>query len=260
MANQFEYSRQERKKRPRRGFSRFTLKVIAGIFMALNVCSLTVFQVIFGAPSAENVVSLNVCAISNIVSWIAVPIYAWLLYTGYQHTRNAWLYGLRIFLLAVICEIPYNYIASDGNPFWFASQNPVWGLLIALIVMSMLDWLRLFSRSIQIPISILIVMFGGLWEFFLRVGVMSEELNLNLGILTLIFVLIFYYLDGRENTMMLSAGLIGATFFVTPAIGVALLHYRNGKEGMKHKWTKWVFYLLYPALLGIGCLASGTSM
>lgn len=39
---------------------------------------------------------------------------------------------------------------------------------------------------------------------------------------------------------------------IAPAVGVAFLHYRRDELGYKHAWTKWVFYLLYPAMLLVG--------
>lgn len=32
-------------------------------------------------------------------------------------------------------------------------------------------------------------------------------------------------------------------------VGVAFVHYYNGKLGYKHSWTKWMFYAFYPVIL-----------
>ena len=36
---------------------------------------------------------------------------------------------------------------------------------------------------------------------------------------------------------------------IAPGVGVAFMHYYNGKLGYKHQWTKWAFYAVYPVIL-----------
>lgn len=52
-----------------------------------------------------------------------------------------------------------------------------------------------------------------------------------------------------ENSMMFTAGLFGAVMMIAPGVGVAFMHYYNGKLGYKHQWTKWAFYAVYPVIL-----------
>ena len=44
-------------------------------------------------------------------------------------------------------------------------------------------------------------------------------------------------------------GLFGAVMMIAPGVGVAFVHYYNGKLGYKHQWTKWAFYAVYPVIL-----------
>ena len=56
-------------------------------------------------------------------------------------------------------------------------------------------------------------------------------------------------MDVHENTMMMTAGVLGAVFFIMPAVGVAMLHTRQDELGYTRPWVKWVFYALYPLTL-----------
>jgi uncharacterized membrane protein len=76
----------------------------------------------------------------------------------------------------------------------------------------------------------------------LRFGLMPS------GLLLLAFVLVFWYLNRRENLMMMVGALIGAFAVVMPAAGFIILHYHNNKLGMQVR-TQWVFYILYPVTL-----------
>jgi TraX protein. len=103
-------------------------------------------------------------------------------------------------------------------------------------------------------LTVLVIIAGLLWDLLLHVGV--DQRVLYTGVLTLSFVMVFYFLNARENSMMFTAGLLGAVMCITPAIGVAFLHYRNGEQGFKQPWTKWAFYVIYPVLLVFGALVA----
>ncbi|RSX51313.1 ABC transporter permease [Bifidobacterium goeldii] len=243
-------TQREATRRRRKGLSVFRLKTIAAVFMALSVAAVTLLPALLGAPSADNMTALTILVVSDVVSWCAIPIYAWLLVEGWKHTHDAWRYGARLFVAAKIAEIPYDRIMT-GHWFDISAQNPMYGLLIALIVLALLDWAgKRLSGAARVAVSVLFVIAGVLWNLLLHVGV--DQRVMYSGALTLAFVLVFYYLGRHENTMMFTAGLLGAVMCILPGIGVAFLHYRNDQLGYKHSWTKWVFYALYPAMLFIG--------
>lgn len=238
-----------RRKPKRRGLTVFNLKVIGAIFMFLSVASVTVVPAVFG-DITKDMTALSVAMICEIVSWCAIPIYAWLLFDGYRHTHNRWLYLLQLLVLALVCEVPYDKVTS-GKYVDMNSQNPVFGLLIALIVMAAFDWVkRRYERGMQYVLMVMLAIVGLLWNLMLYIGLRQGVINV--GAITLAFVLVFYLMNRHENTMMITAGLMGAVSFIAPAVGVAFLHYRRDELGYRHAWAKWVFYVLYPLMLVVG--------
>ncbi|KAB8291956.1 TraX family protein [Bifidobacterium avesanii] len=238
----------------------FRLKLVGAVCMALSVASTTVVPALLGAPSADNMGSLTAAVLCEAVSWTAIPIYAWLLVEGSRVTCHAGAYLGRLVALAAVCEVPYDLVAS-GMAFDPRSQNPVWGLAIALAVLMLLDWAaRRYAgasgRAARWALSALIVVAGLLWNLLLGVGVRQRVMFV--GVATLLFALVFRFLRARENTMMLTAGLLGAVLCVTPAVGVAVLHYRDDRVGGdagagRRPWrTRWAWYAVYPALLLAG--------
>ncbi|MBT1174242.1 ABC transporter permease [Bifidobacterium sp. LC6] len=255
--------------RRRKGLSVFRLKVIGAVFMALSVASTTLVPMMFGPLNEDNMTGLTVAVVCEVASWCAVPIYAWLLFDGWRHTRNVGRYWAGLFILAVLAGVPYGKIMTGdwGIPFRIASKsdtagssaasfwvsNPVWGLVLALLVLMAVDWLaKHYSGVVRWALTIAVIVAGILWNLIMHVGVSQRVMYT--GAVTLAFVMIFYFLAPRENTMMFTAGLLGAVMCITPGIGVAFLHYRNEELGYKHSWTKWVFYALYPAMLILGAL------
>lgn len=247
MANEYEM-RQEQRARRTRGLSEFRLKVIGDILMFLSAASMTLIPKLFGATSTDDLGILTVVVLCEAISWVAIPIYAWLLYTGFDRTRSWLKYGVRLTVLALICEVPYDMVTFGPHVmFDMRSQNPVFGLVIALAVLVLLEQIDDLRPAIRIPLSVLIIAIGLLWDFLLRIG--QSQAMMNIGMLTLGMCVVFYYLNKRENMMMMTAAGLGALSFIAPALGVVVLHYRNGELGYRHAWTKWAFYATYPLIL-----------
>lgn len=249
-----EYAKylEEKKAKPK-GLSTFKLKMIGDVLMFLSAASMTLVPKIFGAPSTDDMGVLTVVVLCEAISWVAIPIYAWLLYMGFDKTRSWFKYGLRLFILALVCEVPYDMVTfGPSHPFDMRSQNPVFGLVVALVVMVLLDAVEDLKTWVRATLSTLLVIIGLLWDVLLRVG--QSQAMLNIGSLTLGFCVVYYFLHQRENTMMLTAALLGAVSFIAPGIGVAFLHYRNGELGYRHFWAPWAFYAAYPIILIICAL------
>ena len=228
VTDQIGFAGMRRKKKQRRGLSVFQLKVIGAVALVLSAGSTTLVPLIFGSDTS-NMTSLTAMVLCEVVSWFAAPIYAWLL------------------VLALIAEVPYD-LATSGKPFDFGSQNPVFGLFIAFAMLAAMKWVAQRYQGAMLVISdIVLVVVAVLWDLLLRVGLRQHLMSL--GAVTLGFVLIFWLMRSRENTMMFTAGLFGAVMMIAPGVGVAFVHYYNGKLGYKHSWTKWMFYAFYPVIL-----------
>ena len=96
----FGGARRNRKKR--RGLTVFQLKVIGAVALALSAGSTTIVPLFFGSDT-NNMTSLTAMVLSEVVSWFAIPIYAWLLVQGFRETHSRVAYGLQLFILAVVC-------------------------------------------------------------------------------------------------------------------------------------------------------------
>ena len=215
-----EYAKylEEKKAKPK-GLSTFKLKVIGDVLMFLSAASMTLVPRFLGAPSTDDMGVLTVVVLCEAISWVAIPIYAWLLYMGFDRTRSWFKYGMRLFILALVCEVPYDMVTfGPDHLFDFRSQNPVFGLVVALVVMVLLDAVEDLKTGGRVTLSVLLVIIGLLWDVLLRVG--QSQAILNIGSLTLGFCVIYYYLHLRENTMMIPAATLGAVSGIAPGFGV----------------------------------------
>ena len=169
MVDEYTWYLDERKQRKHRGLSRFKLKVIGDVLLFLSAASMTLMPMLHGAPTEENMGARTATVLCEAVSWIAIPIYAWLLYTGFDHTRSWLRYGLQLLALALVSEVPYDMV-TFGKWFDMRSQNPVFGLVIALIVLVLLEVLQDYGKGLRITLTVVLVLVGLLWDWLFRIG------------------------------------------------------------------------------------------
>ncbi|WP_418969476.1 ABC transporter permease [Alloscardovia omnicolens] len=244
-----------------RGLSVLSLKIIALIFTSFSVFSTAIFPNIFGT---ESMVGLTLAVVSEVLSWLAVPLVAWLTVQGFKHTRHSRAYMGRVALLAVLCEIPYDYVTTEK--IWdFGSQNPVWAVLLILCALSvrehsikmMTDNRGKTPRRYTVVLDLVLFICAAVWMLMLRVGVRQQLIPL--GLIMLVFAYIYYFLGLKENTMMLLSGIFGALCMITPGIGAVILHYRNDyKLGFDrdNRILHSVLYGSYLIMLLIGVLVT----
>jgi len=238
----------ERRLRGRPGWSNFRLKVVGLILLTAGTFSRSVlFPTLVGKPAADvSFWSLTGALALEVASWAAIPIYAWLLVQGFRRTRSFPRYFVRLLVLAVICEVPYD-LGNAWKPFDFGSQNPIFGLVFCLVILWVLRRLDGRKGIGATGLRLLVVLAGVLYMMVLHID--QHQTIIFGGLIMLGFTLIFQYLDGRENTMIMAAtfwGILGAMF---PSLGLLAIHSRNDELGYKHAWTPWVFYALYPVML-----------
>ena len=120
------------------GISGSTLKLIAIITMFIDHLGATVLRAIMRLPAVTSDPALSslwadIYNASRDIGRIAFPIFCFLIVEGFCHTRNVWKYAGRLFLFALISEIPFD-IALKGSWYYSGKQNVYFTLLIGLLV------------------------------------------------------------------------------------------------------------------------------
>ena len=229
-----------------RGLTNGAIKVVGLCLVVLSGFGTAVLGRGLPADLAQaGMTQLTRVVLCEIVSWVGFPLYAWLLYTGYRHTHDVLRYGLRLAVLAVVSEVPYDLVTS-GRVWDIGSQNPVFALLVGLVALWALDRLRRSGGGARVLAGALVVLAGAAWVLVLNVG-----LRMGLmpgGLVIYLFVLVFYWLDGRDNLLAIVGALLGAVALVVPAMGMVVLHFRNERPGLAGP-GKHAFYVLYPVCL-----------
>lgn len=190
---------------------------------------------------------------------IAFPIFAFQVAEGFRRTHNRKQYLKRMFLFALISEIPFNYLYYSSPVFPF-HQNVMFTFCIAIVLMMALEKARCKGKTVYILAAVLSLPAG----YFL--GTLTMVDYYGSGVVT---VLIFYlcrqipqgWIGELAGLAILNCWLLGGmTIPLTlgswtlefPEQGLALLALipiwlYNGRQGPHSRAIQYACYGFYPA-------------
>lgn len=204
--------------------------------------TLTSDELLAVLDASENGMAIaTVSLVLQLLETCAVPIFAYLLVTGAMHTSDMKKYALRVAVLAVASELPYN-LAFSGRLFGYSAQNPVFGLVLALV---MVVFFRQYEGKSpkQVAIKILVTLMGLLW---------AKMLQIDHGIPTVLIVTALWFtrrksmfqnLFGAAASMLCSC--VSIFYVISPMVFLAI-HFCNGEKGESNRTVN---YLAYPLML-----------
>ena len=153
----------------KRGIDSFTLHILAMLFMLCDHLWATLF------PAQEWM---------TCVGRLAFPIFAFMIAEGCYYTSNVKKYMLRLFLFAIISEIPFNLIMGS-SVFYPFHQNVLWTFLLGVLSIQIIEKAKKKQKK---WISFFVVCLVLLMDFLLGTITMVDYNAA--GILT---VLLFYF-------------------------------------------------------------------
>ena len=175
----------------------------------------------------------------------AVPIFAFLLVEGFQHTHSWSHYLLRVLGVAVLAEIPYN-LAVSGKLLDLGSRNPAFGLALSLVLLYFLRNQQ-GKQFTKIVIKLFVIVAAVLW---------TQILGIDHGVCSVVVSSVLWAVWNRQHfrtfigcSAVMACCLLDPFYLGAPMSFLAI-HFYNGEKGES---SLWVNYLAYPAvLLAIG--------
>ena len=182
---------------------------------------------------------------------IAFPIYIFLLIEGYQKTRNVKKYLGRLFLFALISEIPFD-LAFSYRLFDASSQNVFFTLFFGLFALYLMDLVQIKCKekpALVFPLRLFII-----FVFLLLADLFRTDYSY-VGVLA---ILVMYELRHKPALQMIAGCLTLCLSSLTELyalIGVLPVCFYNHERGRQ---MKYFFYLFYPVhllmLWGVGMM------
>ena len=219
----------------KRNLSSSTLKCIALIIMFLDHIG-TIF--ISGKVNSIEKFSSTIVIIGvilRLIGRVSFTLYSYLLIEGYLHTKSKLKYLIRLCVLALISEVPFD-LFFYGSISDFHHQNTVFTLAVGLLAIMLVDRFKTLENN-RYLFQITAILF---------LSIISEMLNLDYGFFGIIFICTLYlFRDNQKKQFIISSIPL---FFCGVAQIFGILGYipiskYNGSKGLN---AKYLFYLFYP--------------
>jgi len=240
-----------------RSISGSTLKIIAVITMlADHIGAGVIGRMIMRSAANGAATDSGLYALYTFMRYagrIAFPIYCFLLVEGFFYTRNVSRYAARLFVGAMISEVPFD-ILFNGKILEFSYQNVFFTLLIGLLAMYMseriVQLLGSMGGNINAikPFAVLAVTALGAW--------ITSLLRTDYSVIGVICIMVLYYTRNIKPLQILS-GVIAFGWEITAPLAFIPIAFYNHKRGASLKIIFYAFYPVHLALLAIICASLG---
>ena len=218
------------------GISGYWLKLIAVISMLIDHTSAVILEQIPGLEAPA--------FFMRIIGRAAFPIYCFLLVEGFQKTHNVKKYLGRMFLFALISEVPFD-LAFSGKAWYPAYQNVFFTLLLGLLVIAGLHLVEQHFAGTTVGKTILRV---GLNAVIILTGcVLGLVLKTDYDFKGILAITVLYLFRNRKKAQMWAGVIIFLlmdSLEMFAALSFILIWFYNGTRGRQNKYF---FYFFYPA-------------
>lgn len=187
----------------------------------------------------------------RMIGRLAFPIYCFLLVEGYFHTSDVKKYAKRLFIFALISEVPFDL--AFYNKLGFVHQNIFFTLFIGLAAIYILDNREgkyNFNKNTVVLIKTAVILIS---------CVLATLLSVDYSAIGIIYILVFYFTRNYDKfkrfitivPIMLIVNFSASIFQQFSLLALPLLYSYNGELGPKNKILQISFYVAYPLHLMI---------
>lgn len=221
-----------------KGLTNTQIKTVAMFFMLIDHIGVSVISEFIKQTdgSAEGLITYYIC---RLFGRIAFPLFCFLIAEGVVHTHHLGKYTMRMWLFAIISEVPFDLMGS-GTVFSLQAQNVFWTFALFLTAIAV-------SQKWNQPV----------WPYVLAAAIATWILKTDYGWAG---ILLLYLMMCGNPVIRQTGGTILITdasvkLFQDPIIGmvmtvipcvcfVSILCKYNGKRG--RNVNKYLFYGFYP--------------
>ncbi len=220
-----------------KGLTNTQIKTVALFFMLIDHIGVSVVSEFIKVDgSAEGLIAYYIC---RLFGRVAFPLFCFLITEGIVHTHSLGKYAMRMWLFAIISEVPFD-LMGEGVLFFLQAQNVFWTFALFLTALAAA---QKWNRSI--------------WPYALAAAIAAWILKTDYGWAG---ILLLYLMMCAKPVIQQAGGVILITdasvkLFQDPMIGVvmaiipcvclvSILRQYNGKRG--RNVNKYLFYGFYP--------------
>lgn len=189
------------------------------------------------------------------IGFFTAPVMCYFMVEGYAYTRSKVRYGLRLLLFAVISQIPFQLVFGQGG------FNMIYTLLCCFLLLVVMERVRSLLLREVLGVLLILATIVGDWAvvapvltIFLANGRGDRRrtaFGFAAGYVLFSLFNVQRFMSGEQGEWTLyavtHAALSGAGIL---AAAVVILVFYNGKRAQRGRnFSKWFFYVFYPAHL-----------
>ena len=208
--------------------------------------------------------------IMHIIGRTTAPVMCCFIAEGYYHTRNVKRYALRLFVFAIVSYIPFIMFETGGMPNAknFLTLNVIYTLLLGLLALWAWDKMQNGVLKILTILALCVLAMTGDWSYMAVIWVLifgiyhgnrRKQIKyfvifsiIMVAMISLPTVMLNVLMQNPEFAVQFGEQYIPPIYMQFFQFGVLLaaplLMLYNGERG-GGKYSKWFFYIFYPAHL-----------
>ena len=160
----------------------------------------------------------------------AFPLFAFMLIIGFEKTHDRKKYGIRLFILALISEIPFDLMIYR-TVYYPEHNNVIITLFLGFLALCSLEY---FKKNRIISFLVVLGLFFA-----------SRYLNADFRTGGFLFILLLYGLR-KEKILQCIIPPVLLPMKAMVFLSLVLTAFYNGKRGFKTPFLKYFFYAFYP--------------
>lgn len=191
------------------------------------------------------------------IGYFTAPVMCFFLVEGYDYTRSKMKYGLRLLLFAAVSQVPYTLAFHYGN------LNMIYTLFCCFLILIVMDkvgnpWLRMLLGVLLMLATVI-----GDWALLAAIFTIlfrnsrgdRKKLVRSFGVAYALFVLLnvqsyMYGVKGDWTLYAVAHAMLAGLGIIAAAVAVLVLY--NGRRAERGRnFSKWFFYIFYPAHLTV---------
>ncbi len=185
----------------------------------------------------------------NVIGKVAFPIFAFQISEGYKYTKNLKLYFFRLFLFAIVSQVPFMLFLNSIGAVTF-TLNIFFTLLLGLAAITIFDKSKNKLLAFLVVISIMLI---------------AQLTHCDYGWFGVVIIFLFYYF--KENKIYMNISFILAVLIkymiaylnypatiqiylaIATCLSLLFINLYNHKKGKNIKYFLYIFYPLHLMLL-----------
>ena len=235
----------------KKGLNAYQIKIIAMFAMVLDHLA----HIVILMPISQNA-ALSIATAMNVIGRITMPIMCFFIAQGYYHTTNLKRYFIRLFVFAIISQVPYylydvQYIHTnlwDFIKYNVFHLNVIYTLFMGLLALTIAKSnINIILKAIGVVFAVYATyysdwrLYGVIWVLIFGVfyGNFTKQM---VAFLTVAIIRCYMYHAGNVYSFALQ---------LCTLLAIPVLYLYNGERGRKSKYGFYIFYPLHLLILGI---------